>query len=146
MKTMKGRVVVPGNAGGEALVSRMPINFTAAFSKLSSAIPGRRSILLDQHHDLNGQNIKGKVIVFPTCIGSTFTGIMILQLIHGGFAPAAMIVQNADSLLVSGAVLGQVWLHKTIPVLEYPGNDLFDNIRSGDRVTVNGDTGEIEIG
>ena len=87
----------------------------------------------------------GSVLVFPACIGSTYTGMILLQVMHQGHAPAAMIVQNADALLVSGAVLAEVWFNKGVPIVEYGPEDLFDKISNRDEVEVDGDTGEIRI-
>ncbi len=146
MSAFKGRAVVGGRGEGRALVSTMPINFTAAFTKPHNLIPSRRAEVRDRHHDLFGTNLAGCVLVFPACIGSTFTGMVLMQLMSEGKAPAAIVVQNADSLLVSGAVLAQVWFNKGVPVVEYSAADLFDRIRSGDRVSVDGETGEISVG
>jgi len=145
MTTLQGRGVVAGRGAGPALVTKMPINFTAAFSKPHNILPWWRSRISDHHHDLFKKIIKGSVLVFPACIGSTFTGMVLMQVMHDKAAPAAMIVQDADSLLVSGAVLAEVWFGSGIPIVEYKSNDLFDKIRTGVRVEVNGETGEIKV-
>ncbi|HUT52384.1 MAG TPA: DUF126 domain-containing protein [bacterium] len=146
METLQGKVMLGGRGSGPALVTRMPMNFTAAFSKPVNLIPSRRAEIQDQHHELFRKNIEGSVLVFPACIGSTFTGMVLMQLMIEGHGPAAVVVQNADPLLVSGAVLAEVWFKKGVPVVEYQGADLFDKIKSGDRVEVDGASGEIRVG
>ncbi len=146
MTALKGRAVAGRRGEGQALVSTMPINFTAAFTKPHNLIPSRRAEVRDRHHDLFGSNLAGRVLVFPACIGSTFTGMILMQLMSEGKAPAGIVVQHADSLLVSGAVLAQVWFTRGVPVVEYPAADLFDRIRTGDRVVVDGETGAISVG
>ena len=145
MTELKGKSMTPGRARARALVTRMPMNFTAAFTKPINMIPPKRGEIQDRHHDLFKQNVEGTVLVFPACIGSTFTGMVLMQLMYEGRGPAAMIVQNADSLLVSGAVLAETWFKKGVPVVEYPGDDLYDKIKTGDTVEVDGETGEIKI-
>ena len=135
-----------GRGAGPALVTKMPVNFTAAVSSISNAIPGRKGVIIDRLHDLYGRDMKGTVMIFPAAIGSTFTGMVLLELMRSGYAPAALVVQAADSLLVSGAVLAEVWFNAGVPVVEYPGADLFDQVKMGDRVEVDGATGEIRIG
>jgi predicted aconitase with swiveling domain len=145
MEKMLGRSVVSGKAKGKALVTRMPLNFTASFSKPGNLFPTRRGVIMDRHHELFKQDVKGRVIVFPACIGSTFTGMMLLQVIDDGAAPAAIVVQDADSLLVSGPILGRAWFNRSFPIVEYKGSDLFERIRTGDQVEVDGESGEITI-
>lgn len=145
MNVLKGRVVVKGKGAGNALVTEMPINFTAAFTKISNLIPGCKSVIMDRHHELFRKNIKNRVLIFPACIGSTGTGMMLMQVIHDGGAPAAIIVQDADSLLVSGVVLSDVWFGMSFPVVEYHSPDIFKRIRTGDYVVVDGSNGEIRL-
>jgi predicted aconitase with swiveling domain len=145
MNTIKGRVMVDGHGEGIALVTRMPMNFTAGFTKGGNILPGMRSAFMDRHHELFKQKIKNRVLVFPACIGSTGAGGVLLELMYGGEAPAAMIIQRADSLLVAGAVLGGVWFDRVLPVVEYASDDIYQKIRTGDRVIVDGSTGEIRI-
>ena len=121
------------------------MNFTACFSSPVNILPGRRSEIRDRHHDLFGKKMKDTVLVFPAAIGSTFTGMVLFDRMHEGVAPCALVVQKADSLMVSGAVLANVWFSKGVPVVEYSSEDLFDRIHSGDMVEVDGDTGEIKI-
>ena len=137
--------MVGGRASGIALVTQQPINFTASFSKPINVIPGRRSEVQDRHHELFRSDVKGKALVFPAAIGSTYTGLMLLEILERGQGPAALIVQHADPLLVSGSTLAEVWLSKVVPIVEYPGADLFSTIRTGDELEVDGSTGEIIV-
>jgi predicted aconitase with swiveling domain len=57
----------------------------------------------------------------------------------------AIIVQNADPLLAAGSRLADVWFAKGIPIVDYPNEDIFDKIKTGAQVEVNGDTGEITV-
>ena len=145
MKVYQGKTVVSGEAEGLALVTDMPVNFTAAFTKPVNFISSRRSEIRDEHHDLFKQRVRNTVLFFPTCIGSSYTGMMLLQLLYENQAPAAVVVQNADSLLVSGAILGEVWFRQKLPIIEYKEGDLFKEIRTGDFVQISGDNAEIVI-
>ncbi|MBU4316505.1 MAG: DUF126 domain-containing protein [Proteobacteria bacterium] len=145
MTLLKGTPVFKGMASGPALKTDKAMNFTASFTKIANLLPFRRSYVQDRHHEFYGKNIKGRVLIFPAAIGSTYTGMVILDLIVNHCAPAAMIVQNAEPLLVSGAVLGDTWFQKSIPIVEYQGDDIYDRIAENDWVTVNGNTGEIQV-
>ncbi len=145
MNGLRADIIIDGRCDAPALVTRQPINFPAALCKVLNLLPARRAEIRDEHHELFGQNIDGTVLVFPSCIGSTYTGMVVLELISRGRGPAALIVQKADPLLVSGVVLSDVWYQKSIPVLEYRGEDLFDVLRTGDGVRIEYGAGDIVV-
>jgi len=145
MTILKGRPVLRGVASGTALVTRMPINITASLTKLANLLKSKRSQIQDRHHELFKKHIKGTVLVFPETIGSTYAGMVFLDLIFQKQAPSGIIVKKADSLLVSGSILAEVWFGKGIPIVEYEPDDLFEKVRDGSRVKVDGNTGEITI-
>jgi predicted aconitase with swiveling domain len=146
MTTLAARTIVGGRASGPALVTRQPINFTAAMCKVPNMLPSKRAEIRDAHHELFRENVAGKVLVFPTCIGSTHTGLVLLDLVSLGRGPAALVVQHCDSLLISGVVLSEVWFERAIPILEYPADDLYDHVRTGMHVEVDGERGSVVVG
>ena len=119
METLQGKPFVGGHGKGRAMVTRMPMNFTAAHTKPANLVPGWLSRVHDRHHDLYKKKIKGAVLVFPACIGSTYTGMVLLELMYRRTGPAAIIVQEADSLLVSG----QMHFGHSFPALVHPVNE-----------------------
>jgi predicted aconitase with swiveling domain len=133
---LPAKVVIDGACDAPALVTREPINFTAALCKLPNLWPSKRGVSQDEHHELFGQDLTGKALVFPSCIGSTYTGLVLLELVRSERGPAALVVQKADPLLVSGVILSEVWYETSIPVFEHPGGDLFDAIHTGDHVEI----------
>lgn len=145
MINLSAKVVIDGACDATALVTREPINFTAALCKLPNLWPYKRGVSQDEHHELFGQNFAGKALVFPSCIGSTYTGLVLLELVRSERGPAALVVQNADPLLVSGVILSEVWYEKSIPVFEHPGGDLFDAVHTGDHVRIKPGSDRIRI-
>ncbi len=145
MIVLHGRGIVKGRGAGQALITRKPLNFTAAHTHIKNILPGKRGVIQDRHHDLYGANVKDKVLVFPSCIGSTYTGMVLLELIFRRCSAAGFLVEHADTLLVSGPILAQEWLGQSVPVVEYRGADLFSSIRSGDHLSLDGSTGKIQI-
>ena len=146
MHTVTGNPVIKGKATGPALFTDKAFNFTAAFTKPENLIPGNKAMVRDRHHPWFKQSVYGKVLFIPTAIGSTHTGLVLLDLVRLEKGPAAMVVDVADSLLVSGIVLSEVWYGISIPIVEYPTQELAEMVKDGMTVTVDGDTGEIKIG
>ena len=81
MREFKGRSITGGKASGPAMTTTQAINFTGAMCKPANLIPGRKAEIRDDHHELFGRNVRGKVLVFPSAVGSTHTGLVILDLV-----------------------------------------------------------------
>lgn len=141
----QGRGIIQGRASGTLIMTDHAMNFTAAFTKPHNLLPAWRAQVRDRHHPWFKENIKGRVIVIPAAIGSTHSGLVLLDLVRMGNGPAAIIVDEADTLLVSGIVLSEVWYGRVIPVVEYPTADLRGAFKDGDAAEVDGVTGEIVI-
>ena len=61
---LQGRKIFSGKVEGEALVSQMGISFYGG-------VDPDTGVILEKGHDLEGQSIAGKVLVFPSGKGST---------------------------------------------------------------------------
>lgn len=145
MKELKARVIIPGRARGKALVTSQPLNLTSGLSKPLNLFNRFAGVYYDRHHELYKKDLYNRILVFPQTIGSTFTGMVVLETIRRGRAPLAMIVQSADPLLASGVILAEVWLERKVPFLEIPDPELFTLIRTDDLVEVDGDSGIVRI-
>jgi predicted aconitase with swiveling domain len=141
----QGKPILKGKARGPLLASDVPLNFVAAFTKVPNLLPSKRAEVHDRHHPWFKANIKGKVIALPTCIGSTYTGLVLLDLVHMENGPVAIIVDHADTLMVSGVILSEVWYGKAIPIVECPTEPIRASVKDGQMVEVNGDNGEIIV-
>lgn len=86
-----------------------------------------------------GENVTGKVLVYPAGCGSTTNCWILYTMGQRGNAPAAIINANLDTIQVVGAVCAE------IPMLRVSECDPVAEIRTGDLVEINGDTGEIIV-
>ena len=64
MEQLKGRLISKGKGEGEALVTSQPISFYGG-------VDPNTGIVLEKGHELQGQSVKGKILVLPTGKGST---------------------------------------------------------------------------
>jgi uncharacterized protein len=145
MKEFKGRVIIPGSVRGKALVTTQPLNLTSGLSKPLNIINHFAGVYYDRHHELYKQDLFDKILVFPQTIGSTFTGMVMLETIRRGRGPKAIVVSEADTLLTSGLVLAGVWLQKEVPFMEITDPDLFKFLKTGQTLEFDGEQQTLRI-
>ena len=117
--------VASGRASGPALVSGQAISF------LGNVNP-ETGIVVDPAHELFGESIAGKVLIFPGGKGSTVGSYVIYQLKKRGLAPAAMINLLSEPIVAVGAVISG------IPLVDRVGEEVL-RIKSGTIVNVDAD-------
>jgi len=72
-------------------------------------------VVVDPAHELFGQCIAGKVLIFPGGKGSTVGSYVIYQLKKRGLAPAAMINLVSEPIVAVGAVISGIPLVDRVP-------------------------------
>jgi uncharacterized protein len=124
---LKGRTKAKGRAEGEALVSEMPLSWAPC------------SILNDGTikmvgNPVSGQNVKDKIVIYPTVTGSTSGAFGLVFKVKGSHnGPAGIICQAVHSLDVSGAIAS------SIPAVDGLDADPIKAIKTGDWVTIEAD-------
>jgi len=98
MIRLKAKPVTRGLAEGEALVSRMAISFTGGMDPESG-------IIREPGHDLYGQSVAGKILVFPTGKGSTTGSWQYYAAFKRGFAPKGIINEKAEGVVAVSAIV-----------------------------------------
>jgi predicted aconitase with swiveling domain len=124
------RSISRGVGTGELLVSPAPISFL-------SGVDPETGIIVEKGHPLYGKCIAGKVLAFPFGKGSTVGSYVLYALSRNGHAPAAIINEEAEPIIVTGAIIAKIPMVDRITV---PLSSLNDGVR----VTVDGDRGELE--
>lgn len=132
MIVLKGRKISKGRGAGEALVTTQPISFLAG-------VDPDRGVIIDRTHELRGQCITGKVLVFPKGKGSTGGTWIIMRLADNKIAPAAIINIETDLIIAIGSILAG------IPLIDKLNNDPTLVIKTGDYVIVNADKSIVKI-
>ena len=98
---IQAELLVPGLAGaGEALVLSEPISFWGGVD----AATGR---IADVRHPQCGATIAGRVLFLPGTIGSSSASAVLLELVHNGHAPAALILHEPDAILLLGLIVAR---------------------------------------
>lgn len=134
LKTVKlcGRCVVAGRAEGLALVSSQPISFFGGLDPDSG-------IVVERGHELEGERVTGRVLVFPRGKGSTVGSYVIYAMKRKGTAPAAIVNVETEPIIASGCVLAEV------PLVDKLDRNPVEVIRTGNFVRVLADKGIVEV-
>jgi uncharacterized protein len=129
---VKARAISRGIANGEALVSKDAISFLGG-------VDPKTGVVVEKGHALEGKCIAGKVLVFPRGKGSTVGSYVMLQLKKNGAAPCAIINEDAEPIMVVGAIISK------IPMVDRLEGGAFARIKDGMTVGVDGSAGTVEV-
>ncbi|MEM1994268.1 MAG: DUF126 domain-containing protein [Nitrososphaerales archaeon] len=127
MKIIKCRRISSGRAEGLSLYSPAPISFFGT-------IDPETSVVVERGHPLYGQQIAGKILIYPTGRGSTVGSYILYGLSRRGLAPKAIIMKEAEPIVAVGAIISD------IPLVDKPQSYDFT---SGMKMVVDADKGEI---
>ena len=152
MKTFQGRVVVPGTATAEALVSHGGFNTLASyqmalqFGDLKAMGKDTEVACGDQNNpDLYKKPMMGKALCLPQAIGSTTGGMVLFAACSMGKQPACMLFSKPiDSLAASGAILGDIWTDAVMPVVDCLGEEFLETVQTGMTVYIK-ENGIVEV-
>lgn len=126
---LHGRKIFGGKAQGEALVSHMGISFFGG-------VDPDTGIVVERGHDLEGQSISGKVLVFPTGKGSTVGSYTLYRLKLASLAPIAIVNAACETITAVGCIIAE------IPCLDQVK---LDALQTGQRLSVDAENGLIEL-
>ena len=108
IKTEQGaRVLLSGGHGvgadteGEALVSQH--GFGVRYD-----LDPQTAIIANHAHDLYGESIAGRILVFPVPKGGIAASWTLADLRHRGLAPAGIIFERASPIFVQGALFAEL--------------------------------------
>lgn len=130
MLHLTGRGIARGRAAGELLVSTAPISFL-------SGVDPETGTVIETGHPLYGRKIGGKVLAFPYGKGSTVGSYILYALSRNGNAPAAIINDEAEPIIATGAIIGK------IPMIDRIGIPV-RRLKDGVRVMVDGENGSVD--
>ncbi|SBW09649.1 conserved hypothetical protein [uncultured Eubacteriales bacterium] len=139
-KTFKGRVIAPGTAKAEALVSHGGFNTLASY-QMALMFGDKQVKCGDQNNgDLYKKPMLGKALCLPETIGSTTGGMVLYAACALGKQPACMLFSKPiDSLAASGAILAANWTEAQMPVVDSLGEEFLTCVQDGMSITVDTD-------
>jgi len=128
---IQGRGISRGIGKGPLLIGPDPISFL-------SGVDPETGIIVEPGHPLEGKDITGTVLAFEYGKGSTVGSYILYALSRNGHAPAAIVNQEAETIIAVGAIMGK------IPMIDRIGTPL-TSLPAGKEALVDGSTGTLTI-
>jgi predicted aconitase with swiveling domain len=126
---MEGRSISRGVASGKALVLASNLSFLGGVDPTTGRVKDRET-------GAYNRTVRNRVLVFPSGKGSTVGSYVIYGLRANGKAPAAIINQETETIVATGAILSKIPLVDRVDV---------HRIKTGDKVLVDGDKGVVVV-
>lgn len=106
MSAIQAELLLAGAAtAAEGLVLTAPISFWGGVDPKTSRI-------VDPRHPEYGTPIAGRIVCIPATIGSSSASAILLELVHGGRAPAALVLHEPDAILLLGLIVAREMGHE----------------------------------
>lgn len=126
------RKISEGKADGEVIVSKDSVCFYL--------VEPETGVVVEKNHDIEGKSIAGKVLVMPSGKGSSVVQADgLFKLAKNDKAPKAMIIEHADTVLVTGAII------MDIPMVHKVEAKFYKTVIDGDVVSLDADKGIIRL-
>jgi hypothetical protein len=126
------RKISEGKVDGEVIVSKDSVCFYL--------VEPETGVVVEKNHDIEGKSIAGKILVMPSGKGSSVVQADgLFKLAKNDKAPKAMIIEHADTVLVTGAIIME------IPMVHKVEAKFYKTVLDGDVVSLDADKGIIRL-
>lgn len=125
---LHGKVIIPGEARGKALVGDEPLSFWGGYDWKTGEI-------IDRRHVLSGNIAKDKILVVPFTRGSSTTTAVLLEAIRAKTAPAAIITTDTDFFFALASVVAEQLYASPLPLVALAEGD-FAKLKTDDAIQI----------
>ena len=137
LAVLPARKLIGGHAEGEALATAHPLTFWGG-------IDPSTAVIIEAQHELLGQSVTGKVLVFPRGAGSSSGCGVLMEMLRRGNNPAAIINIETEAVLALGPIIARELYGRSFPIVTVkPAH--FARLRTGDRLVVDADAGQVRV-
>lgn len=131
-KKFKCHKISEGCIEAEVVISKDPIMFYL--------VDPKTGVVIEKDHDLENRCIANKILIFPGGKGSSVVqadGLYQLKMKKN--MPVGMVIENAETVLVSSAIIME------IPMVDKVDKEFYTEVKDGDRVRIDTEQGILEI-
>lgn len=107
---LDSQVLVAGTARGPLLELEQPLSFWGG-------IDPETGVIVDPHHPQLGTRVTGTVLKIPAGKGSSSSSSVLAEAIRLGTAPAALVLQEPDVIVVLGALVANELYGRSCPIV-----------------------------
>ena len=126
------RKISEGKVDGEVIVSKDSVCFYL--------VEPETGVVVEKNHDIEGRSIAGKILVMPSGKGSSVVQADgLFKLAKNDKAPKAMIIEHADTVLITGAIIMEIHMVHKVEAKFYK------TVIDGDIVSLDADKGIIRL-
>src|SRR5215212_8429467 len=126
--TLQGKIVIRGEARGQALVSKEPLSFWGGYDWKTGEI-------IDRRHSLSGWIAKDRILAVPFTRGSSTTTAVLLEAIRARTAPAAILTTEPDFFFALASVVADELYACPLPLVALAERD-FAQLKTGDEIQI----------
>jgi predicted aconitase with swiveling domain len=127
----EGRTLAAGEARGPALVLDEPLSFWGGVDPQTGRV-------IDVHHPQLGVEVTGRVLVMPSGRGSSSSSSVLVETIHAGTGPVAIVMREPDPIVALGAIVVRELYGTRFPIVVVD-EDTYGALRTGVVLTVRAD-------
>ena len=105
--TLQGELLLEGRpVRAEAMALTAPISFWGGVNPKTGEIA-------DVRHPEHGRSISGRALLIAATVGSSSAAAVLLELVHAGLAPSAIVLHEPDAILLLGLIVAKEMGHQT---------------------------------
>jgi predicted aconitase with swiveling domain len=124
-----GRKIYKGIAEAQAIVTKDDISFYGGVDPDTGKV-------VEVGHELEGQTVSGKILVFPSGKGSTVGSYTMYRMMKNNTAPVAIVNSEIDTIIAVGCIISEIPCVDKIDI---------NQIKTGQNLIVNGTEGIVEV-
>jgi predicted aconitase with swiveling domain len=106
----RSRPLVAGEARAPALVLEEPLSFWGGLDPETGRV-------IDVHHPQLGAEVTGRVLVMPSGRGSSSSSSVLVESVHAGTGPVAIVMREPDPIIALGAIVVRELFGTRFPVV-----------------------------
>ena len=131
---LQGRPLIDGETEGVLLRLAAPLSFWGG-------VDPRTGVITQPRHPDHRASIAATILAIPRVVGSSSSSSVLLELIHQGKAPKAILLAEPDAITALGVLVAREMGFASLPVIQVALDGLLSGMRL--RVTQGGRVAEI---